>query len=79
MVRIAIIVASCPISFQVGARVVFKMLAPIRNPRASENEWPNSNLLCLTAEAERPGVNTSARYIFKALAIPMAMTTIARN
>jgi len=48
MVLIAMMAASWPISLQVGASVVFRMLAPIRSPSASENECPSSMRLACT-------------------------------
>lgn len=79
MVRIAIMAASWPMSVQVGARVVLRILAPMRNPRAREKECPNSRRLAFTESAERPEVSTSVRYIFRAFNMPIESTTIARN
>jgi len=79
MVRIAIMAASWPMSLQVGARVVLRILAPMRNPSAREKECPNSRRLAFTESAERPGLKTSVRYIFRAFNMPIDSTTIARN
>ena len=79
MVRIAIMAASWPMSVQVGARVVLRILAPMRNPSTREKECPNSRRLAFKESAERPGLSTSVRYIFRALIMPIESTTIART
>ena len=76
-VRIAIIAASCPMSLQVGAKMVFKMLAPIRKARPRENAWPISRRLSFSASKAFLPIKASFIYIIRDLIIPIKITTIA--
>jgi len=76
-VRIAIIDASCPMSLQVGAKMVFRMLAPIRKARPRENAWPISRRLSFSASKALLPIKASFIYITRDLSIPIKITTIA--
>jgi hypothetical protein len=76
-VRIAIIAASCPMSLQVGAKMVFRMLAPIRKARPRENAWPISSLLSFSDLKAFLPIKASFIYIIRDLIIPIKITTIA--
>jgi len=76
-VRIAIMDASCPMSLQVGAKMVFRMLAPIRKARPRENAWPISRRLSFRASKALLPIKASFIYITRDLSIPIKITTIA--
>ena len=76
-VRIAIMDASCPMSLQVGAKMVFRMLAPIRKARPRENAWPISKRLSFNASKAFLPNKASFIYIIRDLSIPIKITTIA--
>ena len=75
-VRIPIIAANCPISFQVGAKMVFKILAPIRKANPRENAWPISNLLSFRELKAFLPNKESFTYITSALSIPIKITIV---
>jgi hypothetical protein len=78
-VLIAIMAASCPISLQVGARIVLRMLAPIRKARPRENAWPISRRLSFRASKAFLSNKAYLIYIIRDLSIPIKITTIANT
>lgn len=77
-VLIAIMAASCPMSLQVGAKMVFRMLAPMRKARPRENAWPISRRLSFSASKAFLPNKASFIYIIRDLSIPINITTIAK-
>ncbi len=75
----AMIVANWPMSFHVGAIVVFRMLAPIRNPRPRLKACPSSSLLSCIAGADLIPRSASLMYIARLFTIPTEITIIAAS
>jgi len=71
--------ASFPISLHVGARVVFRMLAPIRKPSPREKECPSSMRLSWIAEWDSLPKRESCTKIIMAFTMPIKITIMARS
>ena len=75
----AMIVANWPMSFHVGAIVVFRMLAPMRKPRPRLKACPSSSLLSCIAARDFTPRSASFMYIERLFTMPTEITSIAAS